>query len=187
LCSKTPNCLSGCMLPEDCIALQSPPFRDRRNCTDRLIRDHIYCPAPCCPIRITRVAPSPSEQHQDVGSPCLHTRSRFEPSVWGPNVKVVLTQRGSPTREPERFGPFLWGPVVKVGVTFGPQRFSFELESGAAKAAARLTLCPTGDTKRPRGHSLSGFSVNYRDAGIPRWMTGSPKRTVYEPFSVLWD
>ncbi|MFC1573481.1 hypothetical protein ACFL6M_07795, partial [Candidatus Eisenbacteria bacterium] len=94
--------------------------------------------------------------------------SRFETSDWGPVVTGLLTQRGLFTRDFESFGRILRGPVVNVGVTFGPQTFSLERESGPVSGDQLENPYWLRDTTKPQGLSLSGFSVNYMDADIPR-------------------
>jgi hypothetical protein len=87
--------------------------------------------------------------------------------------KVVLTQRGLLTGDSESFRPVLWTADVTPAFPNGPRSLSLE-PGNAARATRQLeTLCGGRVAKKPRELSLSGCSVNRKDAGIRVFKFGS--------------
>jgi len=75
-----------------------------------------------------------------------------------------LNPRGLFTGEFESFRAVAWAAVVTPAFPTGPRSLSHETENADREARGLESLCGGRDTKRPRELSLSGLSVNWKDA-----------------------
>ena len=110
---------------------------------------------------------------------CLLTPPEFETSDWGAVVNGSLTGRGLLTRDSESSSAVLRGPAGTVAFPLGPRSLSHETGNAGDEARNLESLYGRRVTESPQGLSLSGFSVNRKDAKGSRQMVGSSDVTLF--------